>query len=658
MLLTETKPENASPVEVGGVTIRATGDKNPAALGCEVHCLGLLDPDNHLQTSIDTVEMSDGWDIARDIDGGEGFPTFAVALRGLTGEAHLDPVAKNPVLILLSHPWSGVAEITAGGHSFEVDLYSEKTRTLSCNPVTGHTELFDVTLVSHAAFSLATPAKAVQVSTKDPVAADTLRIRALGSAHPNSLGSEVNVLEIQPLGFGINTDLKVLAGHFNWGSLSEVDLADNTWPTVIKTSQGELTLRCDLNGSLTLLKHSWSGLAEITYGDTSVVVDLYSAKDEILEVAISRLDEIGTVSDETAESTSTPLPRYLAGAASGHKDARSVFYEKMTAELDINKPVGLYVPRWKGVALSTETVFDQSLPVPFGEKAHPDDITPDDIDFYANMLVATGCRHFVISGGDTFNLKIMEKVVAAAPDTRFDLLWHSNYLQMGEAHDWQLLRHWIRAANEGKITRIAAVKAGMEQWFRSIGLDAVFIPNLVPFDVNTVTATTVKDCAGIWLSGSTQYRKMPHAAISAVSMIPGLSLKASGLDESARKLVAKSRTPFRQIWSKPLPREQLHREMKGTGVTLYVTLSECSPMLPLESFSLGVPCLVGPASHLYRDHAELAERLIVTRPMSPSAIAEKVQDVLNNQAHLLALYKDYYLETERVLKEGVAALTR
>jgi hypothetical protein len=247
----------------------------------------------------------------------------------------------------------------------------------------------------------------------------------------------------------------------------------------------------------------------------------------------------------------------------------------------------------------------------------------------------------VISGGDTFFLDIVKRVQHFEPAARFDLLWHSNFLQMGEAHDWDLLRHWLRAVDDGLVRRIGVVKEGLDAFFKSVGLEAVFIPNVLKEDPEAVTLTENEDTAGIWLSGSSHYRKTPYAAIMSMKAVQGLALKGSGFDAVARALVADLKIPFRRLWSEALPQQQLYREMRSTALTLYVTLSECSPMLPLESFREGVPCLVGPASHLFRDEPFLAERLIVKNPLSPGLIAEHIQEVIPRRAEILTAYRSY-----------------
>jgi hypothetical protein len=118
-------------------------------------------------------------------------------------------------------------------------------------------------------------------------------------------------------------------------------------------------------------------------------------------------------------------------------------------------------------------------------------------------------------------------------------------------------------------------------------------------------------------------------------------------------MIAELGIPVSRVWESPLPPDMLYREMRSTAATLYVTISECSPMLPLESLGLGVPCLIGPSSHLFRDHAHLREYLVVSQPLSPGAIAEKLKDVIRQREDVISLYRDYAREEMQFAKRAV-----
>ncbi len=334
--------------------------------------------------------------------------------------------------------------------------------------------------------------------------------------------------------------------------------------------------------------------------------------------------------------------------------AERAFYEGLFARLDPSEPTAIYVPRWRGVASATRCLFRQTVPIPASATHHPDDIDAAKVAAYADILLASGFRHFVVSGGDSFHRALIQSVLQQDSGIRFDLVWHSNYVQMGEERDWRLFWQWLGAFEDGLITRIGVTKSGFDGFLQQLSIDAVCLPQFVPMAPERLRPGKVADVAGIWLSGSSSYRKLPHAMIASVKAMPSFYLKGAGLGAEGLALVSALDVPFLQVFEDPIPFERLQRAIPSTAVSLYVTISECSPMLPVESFALGVPCLIGPGSHLFRDHALLREMLVVEQPYNPGLIADMAMAAAARRDDLLAAYSRYNQEVEVQARDALA----
>ena len=64
-------------------------------------------------------------------------------------------------------------------------------------------------------------------------------------------------------------------------------------------------------------------------------------------------------------------------------------------------------------------------------------------------------------------------------------------------------------------------------------------------------------------------------------------------------------------------------------------------MLPLESLAAGVPCLIGPSSHLFEDHPYLHSRLVVPYPDRSDIIAQYIQKALEERNQIVEAYIRY-----------------
>lgn len=67
-------------------------------------------------------------------------------------------------------------------------------------------------------------------------------------------------------------------------------------------------------------------------------------------------------------------------------------------------------------------------------------------------------------------------------------------------------------------------------------------------------------------------------------------------------------------------------------------------MLPLESFAVGVPCIIGPNTPYFEKHSYLRDRLVVAAPDDAYAIAQKIQLALDERDQIVAAYREYAVE--------------
>lgn len=75
------------------------------------------------------------------------------------------------------------------------------------------------------------------------------------------------------------------------------------------------------------------------------------------------------------------------------------------------------------------------------------------------------------------------------------------------------------------------------------------------------------------------------------------------------------------------PRAGFLELLGGVGLNLHVTLSECHPMTPMESYLLGVPCLVSRTSALFTDDPDLWAVTTVAEVDDPAIIAARAREL-------------------------------
>jgi hypothetical protein len=387
----------------------------------------------------------------------------------------------------------------------------------------------------------------------------------------------------------------------------------------------------------------------------------------------SRREWIDLVSDKFTTTLVRPgrapmleSARHLNGkAAAAHfTKAQRAFIEDTEARRLTTAAV--FVPRWLGVTASTHVLFDGAAafyPVPPEKSDSPWEVTDAQIQQHANALAASGVNHVIFSGGDEIHHRLMLALRERDASMRFDMVFHGNFVQLTEEYVWKIFNLWIDASRAGILHTFITVKKGAEEVLRSMGLRSELLVNYIPGPTAPPPALPISPPRfGIWTSG-TVYKSV-NPMLAALKLIPDATLHAAGIGEQGMALARCLEIPCGFMAEQPICRDELMERIRDTHVSLYVTTAECSPMLPLESLQLGVPCLIGPCCHLFEDDPFLFDRLVVPFPDRPEVIARYAVRAFEERSQIIEAWAKYSTQynadararVRRFLEEAHAAL--
>jgi len=89
-----------------------------------------------------------------------------------------------------------------------------------------------------------------------------------------------------------------------------------------------------------------------------------------------------------------------------------------------------------------------------------------------------------------------------------------------------------------------------------------------------------------------------------------------------------------------MDRQDFISVLKKQDINLYVTNTECSPMIALESWACLIPCIVGPAGDVYSTVDEkLGAYLVEKNVDNPTLIAERIKKVIENYDEIVHLLR-------------------
>lgn len=408
---------------------------------------------------------------------------------------------------------------------------------------------------------------------------------------------------------------------------------------------GERLTTHDLRASLGLFDHGGrvelvfeshptGGSCEIRVAGESHEVDLRSERPRAL-----RFDcRTGLARAEGAETGASRDASRPVAAASGTAGVVSLSpdEERLAAALQekTGSSLAVYAPGWTGIEHSTRILFEHLHALP----AEP---TREERERFLELVGRAGCDNLVLSGGAVEHLHLVQEIRERAPDTRIKLLWHGSFLQVREDYAWRGLRLAIQQARQGLLHSLGFVKYGMAEAMRDLGLRASFVENYVP-ELPDAASKPAEGGPhlGCWVANE-GWRKPPYAMAVAASRIEGAVLHEAGKSKRLNEFCRLLGLKLHSHGDGPLSHEDLHRWLKLMDLNLYVTLSECTPMLPLESLSVGTPCLVGANSHLFQDDAYLKEMLVVPIADSSDEILRCARRALGERDAIVEAYRGY-----------------
>lgn len=298
-------------------------------------------------------------------------------------------------------------------------------------------------------------------------------------------------------------------------------------------------------------------------------------------------------------------------------------------ETDPIPTLALYTPMWSGVAASTRALFDKTMPLPHFVHQHPSEVTSDELDEYVEIVRALAPQRLILSGGEQLHWDFLAKYKAVCPQTRAEVISHSGQLQFSEDHHRREFMMWIPAYHAGMIDKIWVLKRGLDTVLQNLAINSELIENGLPqkakFPRQLRSDAPVR--VGIW-SVDNNWRKNLISQFLAFAGDRRYEIYHTTTDSTLTSLLGAFGVPNVRVNDGPLPHAQMLSWLGKMDINLYVTLSECSPMMPLESISLGVPVVVGPTTTFFDEEPLLRQRLVVSSPDDMSCVRATVNDLL------------------------------
>ncbi len=295
-----------------------------------------------------------------------------------------------------------------------------------------------------------------------------------------------------------------------------------------------------------------------------------------------------------------------------------------------------YNPTWLGVANSTKGLFSNIVPLEqvFGNK---------NIRRISEAVVNKNIKCVIFSQIVDGWVDVLKYIKKLNKKITIKVIWHGNCYEFFSDYTWNLNKDVMNLYNEGQIDSFAFVRSTMYEFYKKVGFKSFYLQNNVHLEnipkIKKEKNENVK--IGIYNADSRELKNI-YTALSAMKLVPNAVADVVPINAGAKKFteILKLKTTSVDNY---IPTEELLKRIQQNDINIYPTFTENAPMFPLESFEMGVPCLLG-NNNDYFCGTKLGDYVILTKEDDPLYIKEKIIECIDNKDEIMDLYKQWKKE--------------
>jgi hypothetical protein len=199
---------------------------------------------------------------------------------------------------------------------------------------------------------------------------------------------------------------------------------------------------------------------------------------------------------------------------------------------------------------------------------------------------------------------------------------HSSPAQHGaEGGEAMVIDEILALLDDHALAAVGMAKDGVHQAYAGLGYEIAYVPNRVPV-LPGFDKIDLGPGLNVGVFAEPLWRKNVTTQLLAVAMLD--NARAHVMRQPG---VGYLRDLPTEVHGE-LPWGQFIALQSSVDLNLYVTLSECHPSTPQESYLAGVPCLVSRVSSVFRDDPVLWDLTSVDEADNPSSIATRARRLL------------------------------
>lgn len=296
----------------------------------------------------------------------------------------------------------------------------------------------------------------------------------------------------------------------------------------------------------------------------------------------------------------------------------------------------LYNPTWLGVANSSKGLFENLVPLEHVYKIK-------DKKCIVQAIIENNIKSVIFSQVCDGWIDIIKELKRKNSKILTKVIWHGNCYEFFSDFTWNLNKEVMQLYKEEKIDSFAFVRSTMYEFYKKAGFKSFYLQNNVHLEniekVEKEESGKIK--LGIYNADSRELKNI-YTALSAMKLVPNSTADVVPINEGAKKFTEILKLETTSV-DDYIPTEDLLKRIQQNDVNVYPTFTENAPMFPLESFEVGVPCLLGNNNDYFVD-TKLGEYVILTKEDDPEYIKERILNCIEHKDEIMNLYRQWKKE--------------
>jgi len=305
--------------------------------------------------------------------------------------------------------------------------------------------------------------------------------------------------------------------------------------------------------------------------------------------------------------------------------------------------VALHNPNWLGITSSTKNIFENTLAVEELYSKRNINILADKLENYKTVIFSG-----MVDGWENLIIELKNR----NKNIKIKIIWHGSNALLSEKTDYKVFFKILNLYKDKYIDQLVFVKETMHLFYKELGYNTYFLMNNFTLknkeEYKNKKNKTLK--LGLYSSGN-RWVKNTFNQLSALSLYEDAIVDCVAYNNKISEF-SKLHGIKLEGSNKHIPQKELFKRMASNDVNVYATFTECAPMLPLESFELGVPCVTCNNHHYFKG-TELESLTVVKEMDNIMAIKEKIDSCIENKDKIMKLYKEWKKEYDKKFEENV-----